>query len=211
MSEFKWEDIRGSTHGTEILRYKSDITALDATIRALEGLLDTMAMHIDLKSRCWIPLITASLPQLAALRQQLPPVSNVYRETEPAPDLSSDDDPENLVRTVNTSQFLCHCKASAQVMAELKAVLAAMRAILDNWHVQEFNNMTLIEDHPDGERDWSNTWKFLEDSIWNSYTTAYAILMSPAQPAQSSVSTDSALTQQAHLAPLLRRMRDFHT
>ena len=213
MSEFKWEDIRGSTHGTEILRYKTDITALDATIRALEGLLDTMAMHIDLKSRCWIPLITASLPQLAALRQQLPPVSNVYRETEPAPDLSSDDDPENLVRTVNTSQFLCHCKASAQVMAELKAVLAAMRAILDNWHVQEFGNITLIEDHPDGERDWSDTWKYIEDMLWKSYTTAYTALMvgasEPAAAAHTSSSTGPTLPQQTHLAPLLRRMRDF--
>ena len=209
MSEFGWEDISESTHGTEILRYKSDITALDATIRALEGLLDTMAMHIDLKSRCWIPLITASLPQLAALRQQLPAVSNVYRETAPMP--NSNLDPGIVVRTVNTSQFLSHYTNSSQVMAELKAVLAAMRAILDNWHVQEFGNITLIEDHPNGERDWSNTWKFLEDSIWNNYTTAYAILMSPAQPAQSSVSTASTLMQQAHLAPLLRRMRDFHT
>jgi hypothetical protein len=211
MSAFGWEDIRQSTHGTQILRYKTDITALDATIRALEGLLDTMAMHLDLKSRCWIPLITASMPQLVALRQQLPPVSNFYQETEPPPSSNSDDDPGNLVRTVNTSQFLSHYTNSAQVMAELKAVLAAMRAKLDEWHVQEFGNITLIEDHPEGERDWSNTWKFLEDSIWNSYTTAYAILMSgepaPGQPAP----TDSTLTQQAHLAPLLRRMRDFHT
>ena len=215
MSEFGWEDIGQSIHSRDILRYKADITALDVIIRSLEGMKDTMAMHIDLKSRCMIPLITASLPQLAALRQQLPPVSNVYRETELPPSSTSDHDPGYLVRTVNTSQFLSHSRNSALVIAELKHVLAGMREKLDEWHVQEFGNMTLIEDHPDGERDWSDTWKYIEDMLWKSYTTAYTALMveasEPAAAAHSSSSTGSTPPQQTHLAPLLRRMRDFHT
>ena len=213
MSETGWGDISDSTHGREILRYKADITALDVIIHSLQGLADTMAMHIDLKSRCWIPLITASLPQLAALRQQLPPVSNVYQETEPIPDSSSDHDPRYLVRTVNTSQFLSHSTNSTRVMDELKHVLAGMRAKLEEWHVQEFGNMTLIEDHPDGERDWSDTWKYIENMLWKSYTTAHTALMSgtsePAAAAHSSSSTGPTPPQQTHLAPLLRRMRDF--
>ena len=213
MSEFGWKDITQSTYARDILRYKADITALDVIIRSLEGLKDTMAMHIDLKSRCMIPLITASLSQLANLRQQLPPVSNVYRETELPPSSTSDHDPGYLVRTVNTSQFLSHHENSARVMADLKNVLADMREKLDIWHVQEFGNMTLIEDHPDGERDWSDTWKYIEDMLWKSYTTAYTTLMvgasEPAAAAHSTSSTSPNPPQQTHLAPLLRRMRDF--
>ena len=65
MSE--WEDVTSSGNEEPVMRYRADIATLDVILHSLAGLADTMTMHIDLKSRCWISLINVSMPELAAL------------------------------------------------------------------------------------------------------------------------------------------------
>jgi hypothetical protein len=74
----------------------------------------TMAMHTDLKSNCWVPLLSASLPQLQALRQRLPPVADVYRMRLPAFPLAAD---AQLLISVNASAFRLHEEEAALVIA----------------------------------------------------------------------------------------------
>lgn len=212
MSESGWEDIRQSTHGEEIWRYKTDIEALDVIIRSVNGLAtEIFPFHIDLKSRSLIVILkTKLMPPLEALRQQLPAVSDVYAGVlTPVSGRYSG----AIVISVNTQQFIRQSEAATQVMVDLKSKLMHIHQLLDQWFVQEYQNITLLEDHPEGQRDWSETWKFLEREIWEKYTTAYTALMSgtsePAAAAHSSSSTGPTPPQQTHLAPLLRRMRDF--
>ena len=199
MSE--WQHINSSTEARPIMRYRADITAIDVMLHSLGGLADTMAMHIDLKSRCWISLINASLPQLAALRQQLPPVSDIYQEKQ--------QQGGQLLVSVNTTAFQRQRDAAARVIADLKAALRAMRIQLDVWHAQEYGNITLPGEDPQGHDDMSESWKYIERMIWNTYTGSHATLMNERLPDTSAVSSNGATTpptQQSSMDRLLQQL-----
>jgi len=162
MSEVpEWQNIQDSACGPGILRYQSDVGALDSLLFALSCLHDTMAMHTDLQSKCWVPLLSVSLSQLAALRQRLPPVADVYRMRLPPFPLAAD---AQLLISVNASAFRLHEEEAALVIAELKSVLVGMRVYLDGWHGSQFGNT-------------EGSWISIESMVWQNYTRAYAALM----------------------------------
>ena len=201
MSE--WQHINSSTEARPIMRYRADITAIDVILHSLGGLADTMAMHIDLKSRCWISLINASLPQLAALRQQVPPVSDFYREEQ--------QQGGQLLVSVNTNAFQRQRDAAALVIADLKAALRGIRTELDVWHAQEYGKITLPGEDPQGHDDMSESWKYIERMIWNTYTGSYATLMNEGAPAASAINSStppsSHITQMTHMLHTLQTMQ----
>lgn len=199
MSE--WQHINSSEEGRRVMRYRADIIALDVILKSLGGLADTMAMHIDLKSRCWIALINASLPQLAALRQQVPPVSDFYREEQ--------QQGGQLLVSVNPTAFQHQRAAAARVIADLKAALRDIRTQLDVWHAHEYGNITLPGEDPEGHDDMSETWKYIECMIWNSYTGSYATLMNERLPDASAVNSNEPTTpptQQSSMHRLLQQL-----
>jgi hypothetical protein len=214
MSEMsEWQNIRHSACGPDILRYHADVDAVDSLLFSLAGLHDTMAMHTDLKSKCWVRMLSASLPQLAVLRQELPPVADVYRMQLPPFPMAAD---AQLLISVNAGAFRLHCEVSARVMAELKSVLAGMRDKLDNWHGYEFGKITLIEDHPEGQRDHSASWIYIESMVCQNYTRTYTALMSEAPeagqpPAAPSQPESSERAMQTDVHALLDRMNELYS
>ena len=168
-----WENTKDSVY-SEILRYKADIAALDTLTHSLGGLQETMAEHIDMKSRILITLIGTSLTQVAGMRQQLRPVQDFHKEVQERVSIHH---PVKLVVYVNKNEFLRSREHCMSVMAELKPVLQKIHEHLMVWHAQEFGRFNVVEDHPTGERDWSNTWKFLEGMIWDNYISSYTTLM----------------------------------
>jgi hypothetical protein len=201
MSEVpEWQNIQDSACGPDILRYHADVDALDSLLFSLACLHDTMAMHTDLKSNCWVPLLSASLPQLEALRQQLPPVAAVYRMQLPTWPFPED---AQLLISVNAAAFRLHCEASARVMTELKSVLAGMREKLDSWHAYEFG------------QNLPGSSISVERMVWQHYTRAYAALMAEAPeagppPAASGqpASAEGAMRTDVHV--LLDRMNELY-
>jgi len=137
----EWENIEDSVWSAPILRYKADMAALDLLIRSLVGLQKTLAMHIDLKSRCLIQLLSTSLLQVAAMRQELRPVSDFHNEVQEEVSIHR---PVKLVVYVNKIEFLRRRKACVRVMAELREVLLDIH---EQWK-STINRDPLLGNHP---------------------------------------------------------------
>ena len=114
------------------------------------------------------------LEEAAPMRQELSPVTYFHKEVQERVSIHS---PVKLVVYVNKIEFIRQREACARVMANLRNVFPEINGYLQHWHLLEFGKITLIEDHPEGERDWSNTWQFLEDMFWDTYTISYTELM----------------------------------
>lgn len=161
-----WEDIEDSIWSGPILRYKNNLHALSVLVHTLEGLQATLAMHNDLKSRCLIPLLKNFLEHVPAMRQELRPLADFYMQ-----------DDEHRVY-VNRIEFMHWRRAGARLMTALRRAFRAMHEHLEIWHVQEFGNFSLLDRHPSGRvDDWSDTYVFLENTIWDDYMQAYTTLV----------------------------------
>ena len=149
----------------EIHRYKAHKDGLDLLIKSLGGLRrTTMPQHLDFKSRCMKVLITEFLTAVAPWIQQLPPVSDFYKQ-------------ENSVVSVNQASFNHHRDECSQVLTKLRKAIEDAHAYLMLWHAQEFGNIHLIEDHPThGPTDWSPTFIYLENMIWDHYIEGHTAL-----------------------------------
>jgi hypothetical protein len=148
----------------EIHRYKAHKDGLDLLIKSLGGLRTTMSQHIDFKSRCMKVLITEFLTAVAPWIQRLPPVSDFYKE-------------ENSVVSVNWTVFNQQRITCTEVLTKLRQAIKDAHDYLQLWHTQEFGNIHLIEDHPThGPTDWSPTFIYLENMIWDHYIEGHTAL-----------------------------------
>jgi hypothetical protein len=108
------------------------------------------------------------------MRQDLRTVEDFHKEVREQVSIHR---PVKLVVYVNKLEFLRRSRGCTRVMTELREFLGGIHELLTFWHGQEFGNLRVVEDHPQGERDWSNTWKFLEVMFWDDYTSSYTALM----------------------------------
>jgi hypothetical protein len=145
-----FRDIEKSPNKERILRYKADLEALQKVVGTLEqpyGLPALLAMHGDLKSRCLIPIIEGTLQEVAALRADLTPLSDWYRENmQPRPQPQH---PEPDV-TVSDWNFREQREACERTLDEVKERLEWLDGHLEDWHVQEAGKISDVEVRADG-------------------------------------------------------------
>ena len=84
-----------------------------------------------------------------------------------------------------------------------------MHTQLDAWHAQEYGKITLPGEDPQGHDDMSESWKYIERMIWNTYTGSYATLMNEGVPPTSAINSHEPTTppaQQSSMDRLLQQL-----
>jgi hypothetical protein len=146
-----WNDIENSQNKARILRYKSDLEALQKVVLALKqphGLPELL-----------IPIIEGTLQEVATLRAQLPPLSAWYMENKQALPQPQHPGPDVKVSDWNYRE---QRKACERTLDEVKERLEWLDGLLENWHVQETGKTN-------GK----------ETLIWSNYKEGYNALMAP--------------------------------
>ena len=169
----EWTNIEQSEYGKEILRYQADRKALDEITHSLGLLPQTLKTHINLKSDCLAVLILLFVEQIKPVIQLLPDESAFYLE--PTHDLE-----QPPITRVNNTAYETHREECRERIGQLKAALSEAHYQIDTWCVQEFGKIRMVEVHPvHGTCDWSNTYNYLEDEIYQGYMKGYDALMQP--------------------------------
>jgi hypothetical protein len=168
-----WTNIEQSEYGKEILRYQADRKALDEITHSLGLLPQILISHLDLKSRCLAVLLPVFIQELQPVIHSLPDKSVFYLE--PTHDLE-----QPPITRVNDTAFETHHEECRQKLEQLKAVIEEANYHIDTWFVQEFRKIRMVEVHQvHGMCDWSNTYNYLEDQIYQGYMNGYNALMQP--------------------------------